>query len=358
MKQAGLKKVAQCLYRYEPSGTYFAHIRTGGKLHRKSLDTTDRQLANRRLVEFRRKLSRINPRLGKTTLAAMCDLYLQTIGHLSKSTMKGRHGIIAHLKKTFVGIDVLRLDEIKPSQLQAWLSKQAGKLSASHSNTYVTTLRDIFALSVRDGYIADSPVADLKYRRRKKPIRLTPTFEQFQQILADIRAQQFNADAQDSGDFVEFAGLAGLGQAEMAGITRAHVDLDASRIIVYRHKTDTGFAIPIFPQVRSLLERLCEGLEPDDKIFPIRNARKAIANACARLKLPNFTHRSLRRMFITRCIELGVDVKVIADWQGHRDGGKLILDTYSHVNPVHSNRMAQLLTLAQPDNVIELSGTV
>jgi len=74
MKQAMLKKVAQCLYRYEPSGTYFAHIRTGGKLHRKSLDTTDRQLANRRLVEFRRKLSRINPRLGKTTLAAMCDL--------------------------------------------------------------------------------------------------------------------------------------------------------------------------------------------------------------------------------------------------------------------------------------------
>jgi len=30
-------------------------------------------------------------------------------------------------------------------------------------------------------------------------------------------------------------------------------------------------------------------------------------------------------MFITRAIERGVDVKVIADWQGHKDGGKLIL---------------------------------
>jgi site-specific recombinase XerD len=63
-------------------------------------------------------------------------------------------------------------------------------------------------------------------------------------------------------------------------------------------------------------------------------------------------------MFVTRALEKGVDVKVIAEWQGHKDGGKLILQTYSHVNPVHSNRMAQLLTFDQPHNVIELSGAV
>jgi hypothetical protein len=46
---------------------------------------------------------------------------------------------------------------------------------------------------------------------------------------------------------------------------------------------------------------------------------------------------------------------VIAQWQGHKDGGKLILDTYSHVNPVHSNRMAQLLTTEKPANVVPIS---
>ena len=56
-------------------------------------------------------------------------------------------------------------------------------------------------------------------------------------------------------------------------------------------------------------------------------------------------------MFITRAIEKGVDVKVIAEWQGHRDGGKLILDTYSHVNPEHSQRMAQLMNDVEPENV-------
>ena len=60
-------------------------------------------------------------------------------------------------------------------------------------------------------------------------------------------------------------------------------------------------------------------------------------------------------MFITRAIERGVDVKVIAEWQGHQDGGKLILQTYSHVRPEHSNRMAQLMTDEQPENVVPMT---
>ena len=62
-------------------------------------------------------------------------------------------------------------------------------------------------------------------------------------------------------------------------------------------------------------------------------------------------------MFITRAIEKGIDVKVIAEWQGHRDGGKLILDTYSHVRAAHSMRMAQLMTDQQPENIVQLPNT-
>jgi integrase len=352
MNKSGLKKVAPCLYKYESTGVYFAHVRAGGKLHRKSLETDDRSLANRRLAEFRRKLSRIDTGLSKTTLAAMADLYLQTIEYRSNSTKKARRGIIARLKKTFYGADSSLLSEIKPSQIESWLSKRAGKLSASHYNTYLTTLRDIFALAVRDRYISDSPCDGLTYRHREQPIRLTPSLDEFQAIIADIRAQQFNADAQDSANFVEFIGLAGLGQAEAVGLTRKHVKFDAEQIQLFRHKTRQAFTIPIYPQVRPLLETLCKELKSDDRVFPISSAKKAIAGACARLGLPHYTHRSFRRMFITLAIERGIDVKVISEWQGHRDGGKLILDTYSHVNRSHSQRMAQLMTTDQPDNVV------
>jgi hypothetical protein len=49
-----------------------------------------------------------------------------------------------------------------------------------------------------------------------------------------------------------------------------------------------------------------------------------------------------------------VDIKVIASWQNHADGGKLLLDTYSHVRPVHAQRMAALLTEETPENVIPI----
>src|SRR5205814_8393678 len=129
-------------------------------------------------------------------------------------------------------------------------------------------------------------------------------------------------------------------------------------IITFRHKTSTGFAVPIFSQLQPLIERLSRGKASGDKIFKIADAKRALTNACRRLRLPRFNQRSLRRMFITRAIERGVDVKVIAEWQGHKDGGKLILDTYSHVNRAHSHRMAQLMTDGLPENVIPISSGV
>jgi integrase len=200
----------------------------------------------------------------------------------------------------------------------------------------------------------ENPAGALKYRKRQRPIRLAPTFEQFKAIIADVRAQRFNADALDSADFLEFLGLAGLGQAEAAALKREHVDLDAGRIVVFRQKTSQGFAIPIYPQLRPLIEKRCQGKKSSDHLFPIVQARKALSGAVKRLGLPNFTQRSLRRTFITRCLEKGIDVQTVSRWQGHRDGGKLILDTYGHVTAAHTDRMAQILTEETPANVVPI----
>ena len=201
-------------------------------------------------------------------------------------------------------------------------------------------------MAVRDGIIPYSPAISFKAMKLEKPIRKTPTFAEFKAIVADIRAQRFSADAQDSADFVEFIGLAGLGQAEASALKVNDIDRERSTITTFRHKTKSGFSIPLYPQLRPLLKS--SWLERgNENIFQIKDAKRAIAAACRRLKLPAYSHRSFRRLFITRAIELGVDVKVIAEWQGHKDGGKLILDTYSHVNRVHSQRMAQLMSEEQ-----------
>jgi integrase len=321
---------------------YYARIKRRGKESKRSLQTTDRALAQRRLRDLRDEQQQVDPSRGNLRLAQLADRWLATKRNAKPKTLEQKTYIVQQIKSLWPGGAAQRLRDIAPSQADMFLARF--KFSASSHNAFVTVLRELFQFAVRDNCIAKSPSAHLKFRKREKPIRLTPTFEQFKAIIADVRAQQFNADAQDSADFLEFLGLAGLGQAEAGSLTRADIDFDAGRLITFRHKTSRGFAIPIFPQLRPLLERLCEGKSNGDHVFKVRDAKKALAGACRRLGLPAFSQRSLRRMFITRAIENGVDVKVIADWQGHRDGGKLILDTYSHVNPVHSQRMAELMT--------------
>src|SRR5690606_35859649 len=140
-----------------------------------------------------------------------------------------------------------------------------------------------------------------------------------------------------SGDFLEFEGRAGLGQAEASGLLWSDIDFDGGAKIegngkalgqmrVKRVKTGLHFTVPIYPKLRPLLERLkqeaiakCEKagqkFDPQSRVFVIDNARKALTNACKRLNLPPFTQRNLRQMCIVELYRAGVDVKTIAEWQ-------------------------------------------
>jgi integrase len=341
------------LYRYEPTKQYFARVRFKSRLYRRRLDTADLEVAKRKLRDFKNDLGRTDVRKGNASLAAALEAYATTLSG-AESAVRKKHALIEKIKATFFGASSLPLRTVKPSQIEAWLVKHYGCLGASAYNSALTLIRAVLDLAVRDRIILESPAAHLRYKKRATPIRLTPTFEQFQAIVADIRAQHLNADAEQSGDFVEFLGLAGLGQAEASSIKRSDVELDAGRIFVKRRKTGVGFHIPIYPQLRPLVEKLCAGLAHDERLLGIDDARKALASACKRLGYAPFSQRSLRRMFITRALERGVDVKTIAEWQAHRDSGKMILQIYSHVRPVHSTRMAQLMTTEEPSNVVPM----
>ena len=78
------------------------------------------------------------------------------------------------------------------------------------------------------------------------------------------------------------------------------------------------------------IERL-KAKSPETRIFQIQDAKKALGAACEALNLPHFTQRNLRAMLIKRLWKSGVDVQLIAKWQGHNDNGKLIIATYTKV---------------------------
>jgi integrase len=348
------QKVGECLYRYS-NGVYYGRIRVEGKEIKRSLHTTDREVARRKLADFRNQQRQTDRSAGKVTVAALCDEFLKAARalHHKAKTVERRELIVGRIKSDWPTGGFTQVARVKPGDCDMWLAQY--RFGIASRNLHVACLKELFNYAVRNRYIFASPAAHLKYSKREKPIRLTPTFEQFKAIVANIRAQVFNADAEDSADFLEFLGLAGLGQAEAGSLTPADIGFEVERIVTFRHKTTTGFAVPLYPQVRPLLARLCEGKAHNERVFKIADAKKALAGACRRLGYPPFSQRSLRRLFITRAIEKGVDVKVIAEWQGHKDGGKLILDTYSHVNRAHSQRMAQLMSDGEPENVIPIT---
>jgi integrase len=126
---------------------------------------------------------------------------------------------------------------------------------------------------------------------------------------------------------------------------------------VRRQKTGRSFQVPVYPQVETLLLKIAaqaslpEPQSSDEKaalplrrLFRIDDAKKALEGACKRLGYPQFEQRGMRRLFITRAVERGLDFKVISATQGHNDGGVLVAKTYSHLRPEHFEEMAAKLT--------------
>jgi integrase len=354
-RQSVFQKVGECLYRYSSNGVYYARFESGSKEIRRSLRTTDRASAQRALAWLKEERKQVDPAQGKLTLGELCDRYSETIQHQKPKTVERKTLIIRRVKSDWPTGRVTQVIKVKPSHVDLWISRY--RFGPVSRNQHAAEIKHIFEMAVRDGIISRSPAAHLRRAKLPKPIRATPSFDEFKAIVESIRSQKFNGhDAEESADFVEFLGLSGLGKAEASALRQSDIDWKRETITTFRHKTKSGFAIPIFPQLRPLLLRRRRDDTPNERVFAINRADSAIANACRRLNLPHYSHLSFRRMFITRAIERGVDVKVIAEWQGHKDGGKLILDTYSHVNRAHSHRMAQLMTDGLPaENVIPLS---
>lgn len=344
------KKVGPCLYRYK-SGKYYAVLKRGGKQFRQSLRTTDLTLARRKLREFSDGLETKNPDLGRLTLEDWRQRFFETLSGEASTIYKHKLAI----DKLISGWpkDAPRLlDRVRRPHCETWLAGMT-ELSPATINDRITTATRFFAMAMDAGAIAKNPMDGITYRRRKKPIRATPSEEQFRAIVADLRAQKSNGHgADETGDYVELSGLLGLGQAELSGLRRQDVDLDAGIIRVFRRKTKRQFTIPVFPEARPIIERRLKELplEPETRLLPHDNCKKALEGACRRLKFPKFEPRSLRRFHITRCLRKGIDAPTVAQWQGHQDGGALVLRTYqAEMGLDHSLKMAALLDPNLPE---------
>ena len=325
-----------CLYRHCKTGVYYGITKQGGKRKEHSLGTADRRSAERLLKDWLTDLDQIDQSTQKTTLDALIDKFLAMNKGKAAKTQATNQSIVNQFKTTWsFGLN-LRVVDVKPSHLNEWLALHEGRLKNTSYNRYVGFLKQLFEIALSDRILSKSPVAEIntQWKKPQKPIRRIPTQEQFEAIVADVRSQRFSGDAHQTADFLEFLGLAGLGQAEAGSLTWDDVDWPNKRLRLRRSKTQALFFVPIYPHLEPLLKRLQEkaGSVPShQRVFGIRDGKRGLDAACRRLNLPHFSQRNLRQVLIRRLWQSGVDYKLISKWQGHSDGGKLILDTYTEV---------------------------
>ena len=94
---------------------------------------------------------------------------------------------------------------------------------------------------------------------------------------------------------IEFAGLFGLGNAEIETLKWGQIDYLNKKLNLIRIKTSEPFEVPIYPWCFSLLNKLRakaeahggRGTAPETKLFTSEMPSVALRSACRALALPN-----------------------------------------------------------------------
>ena len=350
------------LLRYVPSGTFFARIRVGGKLIRRSLESTVLSVAELKLADLEKEeRTRLeNHRQADAGKASFGDLLAEY-----RTRLEANHGIkprtrtyynerIEALLKNWSDLGPSEVRKLKPEDCERWAAKYVKESSPTNFNNTISVLRTILQIGVERGIRYSNPAAGLK-RARLRPRELKlPSQNQFHALVQEICRVPYGPGLA-SADLVEFLAYGGFRKNEAAHITWADCDFDKGEIVV-RGNPETGTKngdirrVPMIPDMRLLLERLRQkrrDAKPEDAVMRVRECQGAINRTCRNLKISRFTHHDLRHLFATRCIESGVDIPTVSRWLGHKDGGALAMKVYGHLRDSHSVNMAQRVTFAE-----------
>ena len=357
--------VAENLFKRGPSGRYYAILKRDGKQIWRSLKTTDRRLAERRLTEFAGRADQLrpqnNPHIVFPQLAAQ---WLDTRRHTLKQSTADRiaRGVKA-VAPFFAGVSVRNATR---RHCDEWLKKRGPDLAPQTFAHELDVMRNVFKHAMDIGLRVDNPAAHIKRKPMHTKRPNVPTREQFRQLLAAIRASDGRpskqAQAKHCADLVELLAYTGCRLDEARNLRWRDVDFERGVFTVtggeHGTKNHEQRTPPLNPALCQLLERLRgeTNPQPADLVAKARSARMCLDSATERLGLPHFCHHAFRHFWATSAIESEVDIPTVAQMLGHKDGGALLMKTYSHLRQEHAFAAARKINFGteEPANVVRL----
>lgn len=340
------------LFRSE-SGNYTMRAKLFRKIVQRGLGTKSFEIAKQKLgAAYQEESARLEKKrharsIGAGMFRKLAAEHLVAIRHnrdIKPRTKKYHREIIRMILRTWPELETKPASMVSQTECLGWGRKMRARYSPSRYNGSVDVLRSVFKIAVEHGVIVKNPAENIPKASIERKELTLPTQVQFQSILKHL--DEFNKGRRKQGSVVvRFLAYSGMRMNEAGQVTPDMVDLERGQFNLPGHITKSGKprSVPIIAEMRPLIEHQLMDYKKSGRkgpLLPCRDPSKSLETCCKLAGATRITNHDLRHLFITRCIESGVDVKTVAEWVGHQDGGALILKTYAHLRNEHSQKMA------------------
>jgi integrase len=327
------------------AGTIYLRAKVDGKIKRVSLRTKDLRIAKLKRDEVlasMRKAASLGDAAKIKTLGDAIDALKHKVMNQAdtEATTKRYYGEIFTIMNDTLDRS-MGVRNLSHTEAITWWRKIVLKYAPLRANNVLGMAKRLSIMLIALGLRIDNPFADLRRKKIPEMEIHSPSREEMENLIADIRGQK-KAHSQEAANFVAFLAFSGcrIGQARALCWSDVGDDWIVFRSGVPGTKGAATRRLPISPRLRESLDSMTRG---DGMVFTLKNPHEALTRACKRMELAHLRIHDLRHFFATYAMECGVDVRTLAGWLGHKDGGVLLLRRYAHVRDSHSLSSASKL---------------
>ncbi|HEV7529177.1 MAG TPA: site-specific integrase [Solirubrobacteraceae bacterium] len=303
-------------------------------------------------AELRRLMSEVKLLVPeqRVTFEQAAERYVQHVEHVlrrKRSTVQDyRIMTRRHLAPHF---DAKAIERIRPTDVESYITAKFGEgLAVKTITNQLNFAHGVFQFALRRGWVTTNPVA-LTERPRSVPADPDIRFLMAEELEALLRAVALD-DPLGPTDHALFtvAAMTGLRQGELVALRWRDVDWTAGVVRVRRtfsrgawgkpKSRRSSRAVPIADRVAAELERHFQrsAYQSDDDLafchphtgnpYDASKLRERFYGAMAAAGMQHrcgrtggITFHSLRHTFGTRMAAVGVPMRTLQEWMGHRD---------------------------------------
>ena len=326
---------------YKRNGTYYVKYYHNGKACRKSLQTTNRDVAKKLLRKIEDELDMVKAGMIDKPIdpAQAFKSFLEMKSRTIKPQIVTRYKQLWSNVETFLlerQIDYL--NELSSAMVSEYISWR--KAAPKTVQEELRILKAVLNWLVEEGDLRISPVT--KWERLKTLPKEPDKAGGYSRSEVDKILEYFKDHP--AGPSIHFLAYTGARRGEMESVKVKDIDLVAGTIKLLSEKTATNPSnqfriVEVHDQLRPVLVKAVSGKKPEDHVFPDTNSHRPawltqlLETACRKIGIQYRRIHGLRHFWITSMLTAGTPVAIVMKMCGHNNISTTM--KYLHIGNEH-----------------------